>query len=143
MNTSNPHSVRQAPMVEVSWGELVDKLTILEIKERRLSSPSAVANVRRELAVLRAAVRGVEPAAELAALKAKLTAINEKLWQIEDDIRAKEAAGTFDEAFIQLARAVYFNNDRRAGLKREINQLLNSDLVEEKQHPSYTPTAVD
>jgi hypothetical protein len=137
LNTSSPRAARQAPVIEVSWGELVDKLTILEIKEQRLSSPAAVANVRHELAVLRAALQGVEPAAQLAELKAKLTAVNEKIWQIEDDIRAKEAVGTFDQGFIQLARGVYFNNDKRADLKREINQLLNSALVEEKQHPSY------
>jgi len=125
------------PTVEVSWGELFDKLTILEIKEQRLSSPAAVANVRRELAALRAAVAGVEPAAEIAALKAKLTEVNEKLWEIEDAIRAKEAAGAFDQGFVDLARSVYFNNDKRAELKREINTLLNSAFVEEKQYTRY------
>ena len=125
------------PTVEVSWGELFDKLTILEIKERRLSLPAAVANVRRELAALRAAVAGVEPAAEIAALKTKLTEVNEKLWEIEDAIRAKEAAGAFDQGFVDLARSVYFNNDKRAELKREINTLLNSAFVEEKQYTRY------
>jgi len=125
------------PTIEVSWGELFDKLTILEIKEQRLSSPAAVANVRRELAALRAAVAGVEPAAEIAALKAKLTEVNEKLWEIEDAIRAKEAAGAFDQGFVDLARSVYFNNDKRAELKREINTLLNSAFVEEKQYTRY------
>ena len=137
MNAASPPPARQTPTVEVSWGELFDKLTILEIKERRLSSPAAVANVRRELAALRAAVAGVEPAAEIAALKAKLTEVNEKLWEIEDNIRAKEAARTFDQGFIELARSVYFSNDKRAELKREINALLKSVFVEEKQYTSY------
>jgi len=125
------------PLVEVSWGELIDKITILEIKERRLSSPGAVANVQRELAILRAVVRGVDPAEKLAALKAQLTTVNEALWQIEDRIRAKEAANTFDAEFIDLARSVYRNNDRRSALKREINLLLKSAIVEEKQYTRY------
>jgi len=133
----NASTSRRTPTVEVSWGELFDKLTILEIKERRLSSAAAVANVRRELAALRAAVAGVEPAAEVAALKAKLTEVNEKLWEIEDAIRAKEAAGSFDQGFVELARSVYFSNDRRAELKREINTLLDSAFVEEKQYTRY------
>ncbi len=137
MNAASPPPARQTPTVEVSWGELFDKLTILEIKERRLSSPTAVANVRRELAALRAAVVGVEPAAEIAALKAKLAEINERLWEIEDGIRAKEAASTFDQDFIALARSVYFNNDKRAELKRAINTLLKSGFVEEKQYTPY------
>ncbi len=126
-----------APTVEVSWGELVDKLTILEIKEQRLTSPAAVANVRRERAALDKVLQASRPSDELAALKRKLTAINETLWTIEDDIRAKEAAGAFDAQFIALARAVYVNNDTRAELKREINTLLKSDFVEEKQYTSY------
>jgi predicted nucleic acid-binding Zn-ribbon protein len=123
-----------APTVEVSWGELFDKLTILEIKERRLTSPAAVANVRRELAALNKVLRDVQPPAELAALKQGLAAINEILWEIEDRIRAKEAAASFDQEFIDLARAVYINNDKRAALKREINLLLKSDIIEEKQY---------
>jgi hypothetical protein len=135
---SAPSSSSQRPIVEVSWGELIDKLTILEIKERRLTSPAAVANVRRELEVLTAAVRKLDPPAALAALKGKLAAINEKLWQIEDEIRAKEAAGSFDAAFIELARSIYVSNDTRAQLKREINTLLNSELIEEKQYTPYS-----
>ncbi len=123
--------------VEVSWGELVDKLTILEIKERRLSSPDAVANVRRELAGLNKVLQDLQPPAAFAALKDDLVAVNESLWEIEDKIRAKEAAAAFDQAFIDLARSVYINNDKRAALKREINLLLKSDLVEEKQYTPY------
>ncbi|HEU5017193.1 MAG TPA: DUF6165 family protein [Pseudolabrys sp.] len=126
-----------APTVEVSWGELIDKITILEIKARRLSAPAAVANVRRELAVLDKALHRMQAPPQLAAFKRDLAAINESLWQIEDKIRAKEAAGAFDEEFIELARSVYLNNDKRAGVKRAINRLLQSDLVEEKQYTSY------
>lgn len=125
------------PAVEVSWGELVDKLTILEIKERRLSSPAAVANVRRELAALNQVLHALRPPADFAALKQGLAAINESLWEIEDRIRAKEAAGSFDSEFVELARAVYLKNDKRTALKREINLLLKSDFVEEKQYTPY------
>jgi hypothetical protein len=125
------------PTVEVSWGELVDKLTILEIKQRRLTAPAAVANVRRELTALTAVVQALHPPAELAALRGELAAVNENLWGIEDKIRAKEAAAAFDTEFVELARAVYFNNDKRAALKRAINLLLKSDIVEEKQYPPY------
>jgi hypothetical protein len=127
------------PAVPVSWGELIDKITILEIKEQRLSSPQAVANVRNELAVLSRAVAELKstPAA-LDPLKQKLKAINEKLWEVEDAIRAKEAAKTFDPKFIELARAVYVHNDERARIKREINELLKSGLVEEKQYTPYS-----
>lgn len=127
----------EAPTVEVSWGELIDKITILEIKERRLSAPAAVANVRRELAVLYKAFQQVQTLPPLAGLKQELTAINENLWEIEDRIRAKEAASAFDGEFIELARSVYINNDKRASVKRAINELLKSDLVEEKQYTSY------
>jgi predicted nucleic acid-binding Zn-ribbon protein len=125
------------PTVEISWGELVDRLTILEIKERRLNAPDAVANVRRELATLNKVLNRLKPLDGFAALKQGLTAVNENLWEIEDKIRAKEAASSFDQEFIDLARSVYFNNDKRAALKREINLLLKSDLIEEKQYTAY------
>jgi hypothetical protein len=125
------------PAIEVSWGELVDKLTILEIKERRLTSPAAVANVRRELAGLNEALYALRLPDSFAALKQRLAAINESLWEIEDSIRAREAAGAFDAKFVELARAVYVNNDKRSALKRELNLLLKSDLVEEKQYTPY------
>lgn len=126
-----------APTVEVSWGELVDKLTILEIKTHRLSAPEAVANVRRELAALNKVLSALQPPAGFDALKRDLTAVNESLWEIEDQIRAKEAASSFDQEFIDLARSVYINNDKRAALKREINLLLKSNLIEEKQYTAY------
>jgi len=94
------------PTVEISSGELVDKLTILEIKERRLTSPAAVANVKRELAALNAALGALCPPAAFNALKRELAAVNASLWDIEDRIRAKEAARIFDDEFVQLARSI-------------------------------------
>jgi uncharacterized protein DUF6165 len=129
-----------APMVALSWGEVIDKITILEIKQQRLSSAGAIDNVRRELAALNNIVAGTTAPEGLAALKQALRAINEKLWDIENKIRAKEAASAFDQQFIELARSVYVNNDERAKLKREINKLLKSGLVEEKQYTSYAPS---
>src|SRR6185436_14497596 len=117
-SNSNSSQVRSEdpppdPKVQVSWGELMDKITILEIKEKRLSSPDAVANVRRELGVLRNAAGALVSRADIAALLIELRAVNEKLWDIEDEIRAKEGACTFDARFIELARSVYFRNDER------------------------------
>ena len=138
MSAPAPLSPGGLPVIEVSWGELIDKITILEIKEQRLTSPQAVANVRKELAVLDRAFAALAPApAELAGLKRELKAINETLWDIENSTRAKEAAQTFDQEFVQLTRSVYLNNDKRAAIKRRINDLLNSGLVEEKQYTSY------
>ena len=135
---SAPDPAQQnAPMVALSWGEVIDKITILEIKQQRLSSADAIANVERELAALNKVVVDASVPAALMELKMALKAINEKLWDIENQIRAKEAQGTFDSAFIELARSVYINNDQRAKLKRAINELLNSELVEEKQYTTY------
>jgi hypothetical protein len=128
---------QNAPMVALSWGEVIDKITILEIKQQRLSSADAIANVERELAALNKVVADASVPAALMELKMALKAINEKLWDIENQIRAKEAQGTFDSVFIELARSVYINNDLRAKLKRAINELLNSELVEEKQYTTY------
>lgn len=126
-------------MIEVSWGEVFDKLTILQIKQARLASPQAAENVRRELAALDQAVATLSPVpAGLSALQAELKQVNETLWTVEDRIRAKEAAKAFDQEFIELARSVYRNNDRRAHIKRAINELLNSPLIEEKQYTSYS-----
>ncbi len=126
------------PTVAISWGELIDKVTILEIKTERLTSKPALENVRRELSKL----AGIADAAQdrepnLAPMRAELKRVNETLWQIENDIRAKEAARVFDQDFIALARAVYHNNDRRGVLKQQINALLKSDIVEEKQYSQY------
>ena len=131
---------QNVPMVALSWGEVIDKITILEIKQQRLSSPEAIDNVRRELAALNKVVAGAAVPDGLAALKQALKTVNEKLWDIENKIRAKEAEAAFDRSFIELARSVYVNNDERAKLKREINKLLKSELVEEKQYTSYAPS---
>ena len=122
------------PHVPVSWGELIDKITILEIKVERLSSADAVAHARRELGLLRdvlGAPEGVD------AMKEALAAVNRTLWEIEDAIRAKEAAGVFDAEFVALARAVYHSNDERSRIKRAINEQLQSVIIEEKQYVRY------
>jgi len=93
--------------------------------------------VKRELAALAKVVDDLQAPAGFAALKQNLSAINESLWEIEDRIRAKEATGSFDQEFIELARAVYISNDKRAAFKREINLLLKSDVIEEKQYTPY------
>lgn len=124
--------------IEVAAGELVDKITILEIKDARISDPAKLSNVRTELAVLREAqAAALPPSLELDRLTTELRAVNEALWQIEDDIRDCEAAGDFGPRFVELARAVYRTNDRRAALKREINALTGSRLVEEKSYRDY------
>jgi hypothetical protein len=127
-------------LIEVAPGELLDKLTILEIKAERMTDPTKLANVHAEHAVLAAVRRDALPAsAELAALEAQLKAVNERLWQIEDDIRLCERAQDFGPRFVALARSVYHENDRRAALKRAINELLHSPLIEEKSYARYTP----
>ena len=126
------------PSVPVSWGELFDKITILEIKSARLTSETARSNVRRELEQLSRAAAAVEAEnPKLAELKASLKQVNEALWAIEDDIRAKEAVQNFDAEFVALARAVYHKNDERGRIKGAINALLNSDITEEKQYTKY------
>jgi len=126
------------PTIEVSWGEVIDKMTILEIKEQRLASPEAVAHVRRERTALTRVLKKLDPPpAELDALTSRLKSVNEALWTIEDQIRAKEASKSFDRQFVELARSIYLNNDERSRLKRRINELLGSDLVEEKQYTPY------
>ena len=125
-------------MVPVSWGELIDKITILEIKSREVSDEAKLANIRKELAML-AAVRDKESSArdELTELARRLTEVNQRLWTIEDDIRECERQRDFGGRFVELARAVYVTNDERAALKRRINELLGSALVEEKSYAAY------
>jgi tetratricopeptide (TPR) repeat protein len=121
--------------VPVAIGELIDKIAILRIKERRIDDPDKVANVRRELALLMAkrGETGIDRDT-LSPLETELAAVNEKLWDVEDEIRLCEKAGDFSERFVALARAVYVANDRRAALKREINRRCNSAIVEEKHY---------
>ena len=128
-----------APSVHISWGELLDRITILEIKVQRLNSQAATEKVRHELAILSSAADEIlSEQLHLIALKEQLKSVNEVLWDIEDKIRAKEAAKSFDQHFIELARSVYINNDKRGDLKGQINTLLNSDFAEEKQYTSYS-----
>ena len=125
-------------LVPVSYGELLDKIAILQIKAERMADPAKVANVRRELSALERTWMA-HPAAvqDIARLRAELKAVNERLWVIEDDIRDKERAQAFDADFVRLARSVYFENDQRARIKREINEALGSTYVEEKSYADY------
>jgi|SRR6476620_888770 len=127
----------KTPEVPLSWGELIDKITILEIKAVRLKNPAALANVNKELSLLAARAELAMQSPDLPALKKQLTQVNEMLWEIEDKIRAKEAAQEFDAGFIALARSVYQRNDERAAIKRKINTLLSSELIEEKSYHQY------
>lgn len=129
--------------VDVSLGEFLDKLTILQIKAERIREASKLANVRKELELLtRAWTASPFAVTDIREPLGRLKAINEKLWDIEDRIRRKESQGAFDREFIELARAVYLCNDERAAIKRELNLLLGSELIEEKSYADYrtTPT---
>jgi len=125
-------------LVEIAAGELIDKITILEIKLDHIGDAAKRANVRREYEILSAVFHDrIAPSPRLAELTAALKAANQELWHIEDDIRARERAKDFGPEFVALARAVYQTNDRRAALKREINALLQSPIVEEKSYAAY------
>jgi len=125
-------------LVPISPGELIDKITILEIKSQRMSDATKLHNVRTELSLLSDTWRASPFAAtDIGAEWAALRDVNGKLWDIEDRIRDKERAGTFDSEFIELARAVYFTNDERAAIKKTINTRLGSALVEEKSYAEY------
>jgi hypothetical protein len=127
--------------VPISPGELLDKVTILRIKSQRMSDPAKVSNVRLELRMLEETWGGsVYAKYDVAADVAALLAVNERLWVIEDDIRDKERAQAFDAQFIRLARAVYFENDERAAIKRRINTALGSGIIEEKSYREYRVT---
>jgi hypothetical protein len=128
----------QAILVPISPGELLDKIAILRIKSRRMSDPQKVANVRHELALLEQTWREARPDVDIAAEETALETVNEKLWVVEDHIRDKEGARTFDATFIELARAVYVTNDERAAIKKRINEKLGSKIVEEKSYKNYT-----
>jgi hypothetical protein len=127
----------KAPEVLLSWGELIDKITILEIKSGRLANPAALANVEKELKLLASRADAVLHSGDVPSLKKGLAQVNQALWDIEDRIRAKEARQEFDAEFIELARSVYKRNDERAAIKRQINTTLSSDLVEEKSYHPY------
>jgi hypothetical protein len=125
-------------LVPISPGELVDKITILEIKSQRMTDATKLANVRTELGMLTETWQTSAGAAiDIGADWKALRDVNEQLWDIEDRIRDKERDGLFDAQFIELARAVYVTNDERAAIKKRINTRLGSTLVEEKSYAEY------
>lgn len=131
---TDPHHI----LVPTSPGELIDKLTILRLKEERITDPEKVVNVAVERAALTQSARDRIPeSAELTVLWDALYRINADLWVIEDDIRDCERAQDFGQRFIDLARAVYVTNDRRADVKKKINLLLGSTLIEEKSYADH------
>ena len=126
------------PFIPISWGELFDKITILQIKSEKILSPDSLKNVDKELKELRLIFDKVF-AENLLALEftEKLRQINFELWNIEDQIREKERKKAFDNEFIQLARSVYIKNDQRSVIKGKINKAFGSDLVEQKYYSKY------
>lgn len=125
-------------LVPISPGELLDKITILRLKAARMADAAKVANVRLELSLLEQTWRdAVGTGADVSAEEQALQAVNERLWVIEDNIRDKEAAQAFDARFVELARAVYVQNDERAAIKKRINVKLGSRIVEEKSYKPY------
>ena len=126
------------PQVQVSWGELFDKITILQIKLENLTSKNALNNVEREFKQLQSILIKYFPNnAEAKQLSEELKQINQQLWDIEDKIRDKERKRAFDDEFIQLARSVYIVNDERSIIKRKINDIFGSEFVEEKSYSEY------
>ena len=124
--------------IDVSPGELIDKITILQIKANKIQDISKLENVNKELELLTNSLHeGVKITNELKLIMDELQQVNETLWVIEDKIRLHEASGKFDTDFIELARAVYKENDKRANLKRKINNVLGSELIEEKSYSAY------
>jgi hypothetical protein len=126
------------PLTPISWGELIDKITILEIKQNNIKSVSALLNINKELGYLSNIVENSGGVTELIMeLKQQLFGVNKILWCVEDDIREKELKQEFDSIFIELARKVYRLNDERAKLKKSINQILKSEIVEEKSYKNF------
>ena len=127
-----------SPQVPISWGELFDKITILQIKLESLTSEAALENVEREYRQLRSIfIESFPDNIEAKNMETELKQINQQLWVIEDQIRDKERNMSFDESFIQLARSVYITNDQRSRIKRRINDMFGSELVEEKSYAEY------
>ncbi|MCD6181704.1 MAG: hypothetical protein J7K89_04910 [Candidatus Cloacimonetes bacterium] len=122
--------------IEVSIGEIVDKVTILEIKTEKFKDVEKLANARKEFELLTKDMESMGITSESDEYK-RLKAVNIKLWHIEDDIRIEEYNQRFGEKFIQLARSVYFENDERAAIKKEINLKFGSELIEEKEYVNY------
>jgi len=127
-----------SPQVPISWGELFDKITILQIKLENLTSKNALENVEQELKKLQSILTQNGPkTTETIQLEGELRQINQQLWGIEDKIRDKERNNAFDDEFIQYARSVYITNDERSRIKRKINDLFGSEFVEEKSYAEY------
>ncbi len=125
-------------MAPISAGELVDKITILRVKAARIGDPAKEANVRKELAMLEAiAAEALPKTGEIERLTAELAEVNGALWDVEDGKRDCERRQDFGERFVALARSVYVENDRRAAIKRAINEAAGSDIVEEKSYKAY------
>ena len=125
-------------LAPVSVGELIDKIVILEIKAARITEPTKLVEVSKELTLLNRIDYGAADCrSEIAALKQELRQVNEALWDIEDRIRDCEREQEFGARFVQLARAVYRTNDQRSALKRRINELTGSAIMETKAHPAY------
>ncbi|HEV3142481.1 MAG TPA: DUF6165 family protein [Gemmataceae bacterium] len=131
---ASPHSIS----IEISSAELLDKLTILQIKSERIRDAAKLGNIRKELAALQAARdKSLPPSEDISRLTAELKKVNEAIWEAEDFLRTQEKAKRFDGSFIEMARSVYRNNDRRSAIKRQINERCSSHFVEEKEHPKY------
>ena len=125
-------------MAQVSAGELLDKLTILEIKASRISDVGKLKSINHELDVLSQTWQSAQPSnIDISSEIAELKKVNQSLWDIEDDIRTKESSKQFDNEFIELARSVYITNDQRAAIKHKLNMKLGSDIVEEKSYEQY------
>jgi peptidoglycan hydrolase CwlO-like protein len=128
----------KCPKIPISWGELFDKITILQIKNENLTSQDALKNVEWELKQLQTTlIKNFSQDVEVKHLETELRKINKKLWDIEDRIRDKERTSSFDDEFIQLARSVYITNDERSRIKKRINETFGSELVEEKSYSDY------
>ena len=129
--------------IDVAPGDLIDKITILEIKLERIQDATKLKNIRIEIeALYKTRDENITPSSELEGFAGELKTINEALWKIEDDIRECERNGNFGEIFVQLARSVYINNDKRANLKRQISILLGAGIIEEKSYTPYKPQAL-
>lgn len=130
--------IHSTPIVPISWGELIDKISILEIKKINIKSEVSLINIEKELSQLKLiATQNTNPFYIIFDLYSDLFNINSSLWKIEDCIREKESKLEFDDEFIDLARSVYKKNDQRALLKREINRILLSELIEEKSYKGF------
>lgn len=128
----------KTPYTPISWGELFDKITILEIKLDKIKSKDALKNINKEHGMLKSIYLATFEDNFIAQnLVNDLTQVNKKLWDIEDHIRTKERNKLFDDEFVQLARSVYFTNDERSRVKRQINETFSSDLIEEKSYDKY------